>query len=160
MPKTQVSFYRDERGRSPVVEWLSELKESNAKAWANMSTPTKAKTEKRKTTDAVKILDAMAGDSPELARLTEEARVNAKVAQLIYDARQQAGLTQAELALRIGTRQGVISRLEDADYEGHSLNMLLRVASALGQQVSIEFHAPAKLRLKGGHRRKPAPALS
>lgn len=47
--------------------------------------------------------------------LTDEARVNAAVAQLIYAARNQAGLSQAELAERIGTKQSVISRLEDAD---------------------------------------------
>jgi len=82
----------------------------------------------------------MAGDSPELKRLTEEARVNAAVAQLIYDARHKAGLSQAELAERIGTKQTVISRLEDADYDGHSLTMLQRIAAALGKTITIEFH--------------------
>jgi ribosome-binding protein aMBF1 (putative translation factor) len=114
----------------------------------------KAKTEQSKTSDAVKILDRMAGESPELARLTEEARINAKVAQMIYDERQRAGLSQAELAERVGTRQGVISRLEDADYEGHSLSMLLRVAAALGKQVSIEFMNIAKVRIKSGQGRR------
>jgi ribosome-binding protein aMBF1 (putative translation factor) len=104
----------------------------------------KTKAEARKTSDAVAILDRMAGDSPELRRLTEEARVNAAVAQLIYEARNKAGLSQAELARRIGTRQSVISRLEDADYEGHSLSMLQRIAAALGQCVEIRFFAPRK----------------
>ncbi|HXC35918.1 MAG TPA: XRE family transcriptional regulator [Candidatus Acidoferrales bacterium] len=118
----------------------------------------KAKIEQNKTNDAVKILDRMAGESPKLARLTGEARVNAKVAQMIYDARQKAGLSQAELAERIGTKQGVISRLEDADYEGHSLSMLLRVAAALGKQVSIEFMNISKVRIRAGHSRRPAHA--
>jgi len=78
----------------------------------------KARTAKKKTADAVVILDRMAGDSPELRRLTEEARINAAVAQLIYAVRTRAGLSQAQLAERIGTKQSVISRLEDADYEG------------------------------------------
>src|SRR5271155_5776085 len=104
----------------------------------------KTKTESRKTTDAVAILDRMAGDSPELRRLTEEARINAAVAQLIYAARNKAGLSQADLADRIGTKQSVISRLEDADYEGHSLSMLHRIAAALGQCVEIRFLPPAK----------------
>jgi len=64
---------------------------------------TKAKT--RKTSDAVAILDRMAGDSAQMRRLTEEARANAAVAQLIYEARNKAGLSQAELAETIGTRQ-------------------------------------------------------
>jgi len=115
----------------------------------------KAKTETNKTTDAVAILDRMAGESPELRRLTDDARVNAAVAQLIYAARNEAGLSQAELAERIGTKQSVISRLEDADYEGHSLNMLHRIAAALGQSVEIRFLPPAK----GGRGRRPNTAI-
>ena len=105
----------------------------------------RAKSETKKTTDAVAILDRMAGDSPELRRLTEEARINAAVAQLIYDARTKAGLSQADLAERIGTKQSVISRLEDAAYEGHSLNMLHRIAAALGQRIEIRFLPPTKI---------------
>jgi ribosome-binding protein aMBF1 (putative translation factor) len=104
----------------------------------------KPKTETKKTSDAVAILDRMAGDSPELRRLTEEARVNAAVAQLIYAARTKAGLSQGELAERVGTKQSVISRLEDADYEGHSLSMLHRIAAALGQCIEIRFLTPEK----------------
>ena len=99
----------------------------------------RAKTETNKTTDALAILDQMAGESAELRRLTEEARINAAVAQLIYAARNKAGLSQAALADRIGTKQSVISRLEDADYEGHSLAMLRKIAGALNQRVEIRF---------------------
>jgi transcriptional regulator with XRE-family HTH domain len=66
------------------------------------------------------------------------------VAQLIYAARTKAGLSQAQLAERIGTRQSVISRLEDADYDGHSLSMLQRIAAALGQCLEIRFLSPGK----------------
>lgn len=72
----------------------------------------------------------MASESLELERFTEEARVNASVAQLIYDARHTAGLSQTELAERIGSKQAVILRLEDADYDGHSLTMLQRIWKA------------------------------
>ena len=50
-----------------------------------------------------------------------------------------AGLTQAELAQLVGTTQSVISRLEDADYEGHSLSMLQRIADALHQRLEVRF---------------------
>jgi len=73
-----------------------------------------------KTTDGMKIIDSMIGGDRELRDLCEQASLNAHVAQLIYDARTEAGLSQAELAGLIGTTQSVISRLEDADYEGHS----------------------------------------
>jgi len=97
----------------------------------------------KKTTDAVAMLDRMAGQNAQLRHLTEDARINAAVAQLIYAARTQAGLSQADLAGRIGTKQSVISRLEDADYEGHSLSMLHRIAVALGQSIEIRFLSPA-----------------
>lgn len=62
-----------------------------------------------------------------------------KVAELIYDARKQAGLTQAQLAEAVGTKQQVISQLEDADYDGHSLSMLERIANALHVRIEIRF---------------------
>lgn len=116
----------------------------------------KAEAMKAKTSDAVEIMDRMAGGSLELKRLTEEARVNAAVAQLIYDARQKAGLSQAELAERIGSKQAVISRLEDADYDGHSLTMLQRIAAALGKRVSIGFQNVRRVGSKGRHPRRAA----
>ncbi|MDJ0591876.1 MAG: helix-turn-helix transcriptional regulator [Pleurocapsa sp. MO_226.B13] len=94
---------------------------------------------KEKTTDAIKIIDQMIGDDEELREMCEQATVNAHVAQLIYDARTEAGLSQTELARMIGTTQSVISRLEDADYEGHSLSMLNRVAQALDREVKIDL---------------------
>lgn len=69
----------------------------------------------------------------------EEERANLDVARKIYELRQQAGLTQQELADLIGTSRTVITRLEDADYDGHSLSMLRRIAAALNKKVQIEF---------------------
>jgi ribosome-binding protein aMBF1 (putative translation factor) len=94
---------------------------------------------KRKTSNAGKILDRITGDDPKLREIIEEQRINVRVAEMIYQAREAAGLTQAELAKLVGTTQSVISRLEDADYEGHSLTMLQRIASALHQQLEVRF---------------------
>jgi transcriptional regulator with XRE-family HTH domain len=69
------------------------------------------------------------------------------VAQSIYELRQHAGLSQTELAKRVGTTQSVISRLEDADYEGHSLVMLNRIAAAVERRVEIRF-VPRRRRLQ------------
>ena len=93
----------------------------------------------KKTTDAVEIMKDMIGDDAELREMCELATVNAYVAQLIYDARTEAGLSQKELAKMINTTQSVISRLEDADYEGHSLSMLGRIANALNREVKIDL---------------------
>jgi ribosome-binding protein aMBF1 (putative translation factor) len=97
---------------------------------------------KRKTTtDALKILAHMTGKDPAMQRMFEEEMANREVASKIYSLREQAGLSQAALAKRVGTTQSVISRLEDADYEGHSLAMLNRIAAALERRVEIRFVA-------------------
>lgn len=94
---------------------------------------------RQKTSDALQILDAVTGDNEALREAIEEATVNAMVAQAIYDVRTEAGLTQNQLAERIGSTQPVISQLEDADYDGHSLSMLRRIADALEQRIEIRF---------------------
>jgi transcriptional regulator with XRE-family HTH domain len=71
--------------------------------------------------------------------LADKAYEDCLVGQIIYDARTAAGLTQAQLAKLIGTDQSVISRLEDADYDGHSMSMLRRIATALGKKLEIRF---------------------
>ncbi len=93
----------------------------------------------KKTTDAVEIMKDMISDDLELREMSVEATINTHVAQLIYDARTEAGLSQKQLAEMIDTTQSVISRLEDAGYEGHSLSMLSRIAQATGREVKIDL---------------------
>ncbi|AGA31537.1 XRE family transcriptional regulator [Singulisphaera acidiphila] len=90
--------------------------------------------------DGLKYLhDRFIGDDPERVASYEKALANADIAQAIYDLRTEAKWTQTELAKRVGTTPSVISRLEDADYDGHSLSMLRRIATALGRRVEIRF---------------------
>ncbi len=60
------------------------------------------------------------------------------LALLVREMREDAGLTQVELARRIGTTQSVIARLEDAEYTGHSLSMLERIAGACGVNLKLQ----------------------
>lgn len=92
-----------------------------------------------KTRDAMKIIDKMIGNDDDMRQRIAEARTNSEIAQLIYDARTAAGLTQKQLAELIGTGQSTIARLEDADYDGHSLSMLQRVAKALGCHIQLSM---------------------
>ena len=95
---------------------------------------------RRTTTDALEIIynRFYVGRPEQIARL-EEAIANDEVARKIYALRTSAGLTQRQLAKLVGTTASVICRLEDADYEGHSLAMLNRIAAAMNKQVKIEF---------------------
>ncbi len=64
------------------------------------------------------------------------------LALLVREMREDAGMTQAELAKKTGTTQSVIARLEDAEYTAHSLSMLERIAAACG--VNLKLHAEKK----------------
>lgn len=107
-------------------------------------------THKRKpTTDAVEILHRRyyEGDPRRLVSLEGE-RVNLDCARKIYELRTRKGLTQRQLAEIVGTTASVICRLEDSDYEGHSLSMLQRIARALNRSIEIRFiPLPKRLQL-------------
>jgi len=95
---------------------------------------------KKKTSDAVEILHRRYyRGKPERIEQLKEARAEDQLARQIHELREQAGLTQARLAKLVGTTESVISRLEDSDYTGHSLNMLRRIADAVGKRVEIRF---------------------
>ena len=70
------------------------------------------------------------------------------LAQMIYDLRTEVGLSQRELAQRMGTTQSVISRLEEGGGCGNRVDTLARVATALGRHLVISFPetVPAKLK--------------
>jgi|SRR5215472_7569740 len=68
------------------------------------------------------------------------------LAVLVREMREDAGFTQGELARKMGTTQSVIARLEDAEYSGHSLSMLERIASVCG--VGLKLHAEKKPRFE------------
>lgn len=97
----------------------------------------------RPTSDGLAILDRrhFAG-RPRMLRALAVATLNARIAQEVYAIRTKAGLTQKQLAERVGTTGSVISRLEDADYTGHSLKLLQRIAAAVNRELEVRFVTP------------------
>jgi transcriptional regulator with XRE-family HTH domain len=83
---------------------------------------------------------------PVFAARFEQAGEAWDVSVQIAALREQAGLSQMELARKLKTSQQQISRLESPGYEGHSLSMLRRVAKALHARVRVvlEANQPAK----------------
>ena len=96
---------------------------------------------KRKTTtDAVKMLHKRyIKDDPKRLKSLKEEREKNDIASQIYDLRMQTGLSQKKFAKAVGTTQSVISRLEGADYDGHSMKMLWRIAIAFNQILQVKF---------------------
>lgn len=75
-------------------------------------------------------------------------RQDLALGQLIYDLRTEAGLSQRELAERMGTTQSVISRLEEGGGARNRIDTLARVAIALDRHLILSFpeKVPAKLK--------------
>ena len=95
---------------------------------------------KRKSTaDAREILARRHPSSAEDIELREAFRQETEIAELVYQVRTEAGLSQRELAKLVGTTASTICRLEDADYEGHSMSMLRRIGDALNKRVEVRF---------------------
>jgi ribosome-binding protein aMBF1 (putative translation factor) len=76
------------------------------------------------------------GDDPKRQAMLDEEIINAEAAQLVYRLRTKAGLSQRELAKKVGTTASVICRVEQADYEG-SLTLLRRIAGALNRRLEL-----------------------
>lgn len=94
----------------------------------------------KSTTDAVEVLHRRFYEGkPVRLKHLEEARANEEIARRIYELTTAAGLTQTQPAKLVGTTASAICRLEDADYEGHSLAMLRRIGAALNQRLQIRF---------------------
>lgn len=106
---------------------------------------------------------------PDFAERFKQAGEAWDVALQLAALREQAGLSQTELARKLKTTQQQISRLESPGYEGHSLSMLRRVARVLNAQVRVTFQArekpspsrvaepPAKYRSKRRAKKSAAP---
>lgn len=87
-----------------------------------------------------KYLDEQLRD-PDFAARFKRAGEAWDVALQIAVLRKESGLSQKELARRVGTSQQQISRLESPSYEGHSLSMLRRVAAVLGATVQVKIQS-------------------
>lgn len=92
---------------------------------------------RKQITDAAEIMDRRYGGDVEWNRLVAEETLKASIGQLVYDLRTEASLSQRRLADLVGTSQSVISRVENADYEGSALEILARVCFALQRSISV-----------------------
>ncbi len=93
----------------------------------------------KKTTDALEIINNLIGQDTQMQQMVIESYLNAEVGQLIYDARNQVGLTQQQLAEMIGVERSIIDDLEAGDYEDNALIMLQKVTVVFKQRIKIEL---------------------
>ena len=75
---------------------------------------------------------------PEFAKGFDEGYRDFKIGVILRQAREEAGLTQEELADRVGTRKTAISRIEN-HAEDIKLSTIQKVAKALGKSLEISL---------------------
>src|SRR5207302_5778369 len=74
---------------------------------------------------------------PEYAKLYAEEAERSELWLQLVEARLAAGLTQAEVARRLGVSQAQVSRIEKRGYESYTLRTLQRYVEALGDQFRL-----------------------
>ena len=78
-------------------------------------------------------------ENPEVKKEYDKMNVLYEIKKQIIKFRIEQGLSQKELAKKIGTKQSAISRLENDDYNT-SIEFLDKVANALDKKLEIRFH--------------------
>jgi len=74
---------------------------------------------------------------------------NEKIGRLIYQIRQDKGLTQAEFARRLGTSQSAVNRVEHGK-QNLSLETLARISDVLNKQIITLGAGGINLKIEGG----------
>lgn len=92
----------------------------------------------QKNPKSAEVFEALASDDPELREAYADIEPAFMVAREVLRTRSELGISQAELARRMGTSQSVVSRLENMD-GSPNLKTVLALAEALGQRVELRF---------------------
>lgn len=82
--------------------------------------------------------DEIRQDPARQARFEREL-TRLRLANQIMMLREERGLSQAELAARIGTKQSAVARMERDDYKSCRVSTLVKIATAVGRQLDIRF---------------------
>ena len=77
--------------------------------------------------------------SPEVKAEYDKLKILYDIKREIIKLRLDQGLSQKELADKVGTKQSAISRLESGEYNP-SVEFLSKVANALGKELEVKFH--------------------
>ena len=111
------------------------------------------------TMDAVEIMNRRFGNGPEERAEIERLKREIEFGSDLYAAREAAGLTRRQLAGRVGVKPSLIEDVELADYEdyeGDALDLLRRIAAALGRTIEVRLSDPIRSDKPTAAEAKPA----
>ena len=81
---------------------------------------------------------------PEYQKVYEEEAAKSELWLQLAEARHAAGLTQKQMAQRLGVSQAQVARIEKEGYDAYTLTTLRRYVEALGEGFALEvrIHMP------------------
>lgn len=77
--------------------------------------------------------------NPEFKKAWHDLDTEFELLESMIKAREKAGLTQAELAQKIGTKQPALSRLERGAFKKATVETLKKIADALDMQLVVKL---------------------
>lgn len=102
----------------------------------------------KKVSNVSELMDKWYNNIPGWDNMVAEEELKIEIGQQLYDLRERVGLSQTDLAKLIGTNQSIISKVENADYDGNSLSILTRVCAAMHTRMSVRIEIPPECRKK------------
>lgn len=84
-------------------------------------------------------MKATAMKDKEFAQEYEMLREEYELAREVIQLRKQRNMTQQELAVKAGTSQPAIARLESGQYQNVSMSFMRKIGKALGAQLTIHL---------------------
>jgi DNA-binding XRE family transcriptional regulator len=76
---------------------------------------------------------------PEYRRIYEEESAKKELWLQLVEARQASGLTQQQVAERMGVSQAQVARIEKQGYDAYTLRTLRRYIEALDHEFSLDI---------------------
>lgn len=98
----------------------------------------------KKTRDLVEMMDVIGGNDPARRARLEALKEQHRLLRQLSAARRKSGLTQAELARRMGISPSTVARLERGESASPNLALVQQMALALGLQLDIRLRTRRK----------------
>ncbi len=77
--------------------------------------------------------------NPEFKKYYKEEGLNVKIVLEVAKLRKQHHLSQEQLAKKLNMPQQAVSRLEQPNYSGYTLKILIKLANVFNKKLSIRF---------------------
>ena len=93
--------------------------------------------------DAVELIEKWYGQTPGWNEMVAEEQLKMDVGQVVCDLRTSLGMTQSEFADLVKVKQPIISEIENANYNGNTIEIFKRVCLALHMRIRVTCERPS-----------------